>query len=594
MRPHACSALGEERALRRPFAAVPLTFAVVAIVTPFGASRARAEVRVVSAMVKVMPDRPLPSGTESARLEAARGEWEPFQIALSGPVRGVRAEATSLRGPGGATLPPPRLHRVELVAVTTPSSVEGRPGRWPDALVPDVDAYVGERRAAFPFDVAGGETRAIWVDVFVPRGATPGPYRGEIVVHGDGRVAARVPVALLVHRFTLPATSSLPVTFGISFAAIARGHGLPRDASEVSTLGARYGVAALRHRVSLHGGSMESPPFTVGPGGAVELDTRAYDAEVGPLLDGCADRGGPAEGARWTLIDLRVPARVDDETRTAYVRAMVAHLRARGWLDRAFDYTFDEPKPEQLAEVRRRAARLRAATAEVPRLVTHAPTPELAGAVDVWCPVVQVVDPKPGMWAPFMRPPSGERLFWYQSCLSHGCNIVGGAPEFTGWPSLVVDAPAVAHRVLEWLTYRQRIGGELYFNTVEAWGHPGADPWRHLHRHGGNGDGTLFYPGTPATIGGKSHVPVESARLRLVREGLEDYEYLRLYERAVGREAAEALAARVAPRAWQWEHDGERLLAARREMARAIDDAVARGAIAADTKEVARCALATH
>lgn len=555
---------------------------------------ARADVRVVSAMVKVMPDRPPPAGGAVARLEAARGEWEPFQIAVDGPARAVRAEATPLRGPGGATIAAPRLQRVELLTVTTPSSIEGRAGRWPDALVPDVDAYVGERRAAFPFDVAVGEVRSIWVDVFVPRGTPPGAYRGEIVLHSDGRAPARVPIALLVHRFTLPATSSLPVTFGISFAAIARGHGLLRDGAAVAALGARYGVAALRHRVSLHGGSMDPPPFQRRPDGAIALDTRAYDAEVGPLLDGCADRGGPAEGARWTLVDLRVPARIDGETRDAYVRAMVEHLRARGWLDRAFDYTVDEPKPERFPEVRRRAERLRAATAEIPRLVTHVPTAELAGAVDIWCPVVQHVDPKPGLDAPpFARPPSGQRLFWYQSCLSHGCDIVGGAP-FTGWPSLVVDAPPVAHRVLEWLTWRQRIGGELYFNTVEAWARDGVDPWQDLHRHGGNGDGTLFYPGTPARIGGKTHVPVESARLRLIREGLEDYEYLRLYERAAGRAAAEALAARIAPRAWQWEHDGERLLEARREMARAIDAAVARGAIPADAKEVTRCALATH
>ena len=25
----------------------------------------------------------------------------------------------------------------------------------------------------------------------------------------------------------------------------------------------------------------------------------------------------------------------------------------------------------------------------------------------------------------------------------------------------------------------------------------GGDPWRDAYRHGGNGDGTLFYPGTP-------------------------------------------------------------------------------------------------
>ncbi len=44
----------------------------------------------------------------------------------------------------------------------------------------------------------------------------------------------------------------------------------------------------------------------------------------------------------------------------------------------------------------------------------------------------------------------------------------------------------------------------------------------------GNGDGTLFYPGTPAKIGGTSHIPVASIRLKMIREGMEDYEYLKL------------------------------------------------------------------
>jgi hypothetical protein len=544
------------------FVLLPIALGGLSVTT---VAHAESSVRVVSSMVKVMPDRPLPSGAESARLEAARGEWEPFQIALAGPMRGVRAEATVLRRPRGATLPSPRLHRVELVEVKTPSSIEGRAGRWPDALVPDVDAYVGERRNAFPFDVSGGETRAIWVDVFVPRDAVPGAYRGEIVVRSDGRADIRVPVALIVHRFALPATSSLPVTFGISYGAIARGHGLPREGIEA--LGARYGVAALRHRVSLHGGSMEPPSFRRRSDGSIELDTRAYDAEVGPLLDGCADRGGPAERAKATLVDLRVPARLDGEVRDAYVRAMVEHLRARGWLARAFDYTFDEPKPERYGEVRRRAERLRAATTEIPRF-----TPRRAAVQTATCgtaPLLVPVVPQP-------RLRHRRRRALHRLAEPRRRRAGGRAPH-----PRVAHLPR-AHRRRALLQHRRGVG--------QAGDRSLARP----RLHGGNGDGTPFYPGTPPRIGGRTHVPVESIRLSLVREGLEDYEYLRLYERAAGRAAAEALATRIAPKASSWEHDGERLLEARREMARAIDAAVARGEIAIDNKsKVAQCALAT-
>ena len=127
--------------------------------------------------------------------------------------------------------------------------------------------------------------------------------------------------------------------------------------------------------------------------------------------------------------------------------------------------------------------------------------------------------------------------------MSHGCNIVGG-DYFTGWPSYVVDAPAMSHRILEWLTFRYHVGGELYYNTVEAYAN-GLDPWRDQLLFGGNGDGTLFYPGRAATSSaGTSDIPVESVRLALIREGLEDYEYLRALRASV-------VGAGSRPRRWR-------------------------------------------
>ena len=47
--------------------------------------------------------------------------------------------------------------------------------------------------------------------------------------------------------------------------------------------------------------------------------------------------------------------------------------------------------------MRRRAAdAAHGAVPEVPRLVTRALDPTLHGAVDIWCPVVNFVDDKPG------------------------------------------------------------------------------------------------------------------------------------------------------------------------------------------------------
>ena len=71
----------------------------------------------------------------------------------------------------------------------------------------------------------------------------------------------------------------------------------------------------------------------------------------------------------------------------------------------------------------------------------------------------------------------------------------------------------------------------------------------------------LFYPGADAGIDG----PVPSMRLKALRDGLEDYEYLALAGDD-GKELASTLA-----KSWtQWETDSAKLFAAREELAKRI------------------------
>ncbi len=539
----------------------------------FSFSARAQEIGIATALEKIRPTGAAPQLTDRVVIEAARGEWEPFQIVIAGPRHKVTVEASALSAPSAANILAPRLYREALVPVAIPSNVEGEKGEWPDPLVPDVDAYVGQKRNAFPFDVPEGERRAVWGEVFVPRTATPGVYRGKLriasAIAPDHVAAREIDLELTVHRFELPATSSLPVTFGISGNGLKKIH---RDDSPA--LLARYSLSALRHRISLHGGSMEPPP----PHGD-EFDFAEYDRELAPFLDGTADSGGAAEGARFTAVDLRIDPKLPRAARTRYLAQVVRHFRERGWLDRLFAYVADEPKDVDLKKVRQDAEEIHRAAPEIARLVTRERRPELLGAVDIWCPIVNRVDDKPEGSGDADRPvprsayrKGRDRIWWYQACMSHGCDIVGGS-YFTGWPSYVIDAPAIASRIFEWLTYRYDIGGELYYNTVEAYS-AGINPWHGSHLHGGNGDGTLFYPGLPAEIGGSSEIPIESIRLKLIREGLEDYEYFKILERLRGREVAAAIVASIASKTYSWQHDPHRLLAARHEMAAMIDRAL--------------------
>ena len=95
---------------------------------------------------------------------------------MTGPATGVSAQASSLTGPG--TISDVKLYREALIELWRPSAADGGRGAFRDALVPDVDDVVGEKRNAFPFDVPAGESRAIRVEVHVPAGAAAGAYSG--------------------------------------------------------------------------------------------------------------------------------------------------------------------------------------------------------------------------------------------------------------------------------------------------------------------------------------------------------------------------------------------------------------------------------
>ena len=73
---------------------------------------------------------------------------------------------------------------------------------------------------------------------------------------------------------------------------------------------------------------------------------------------------------------------------------------------------------------------------------------------------------------------------------------------------------------------------------------------------GGNGDGSLTYPGRTDEIGGSHFIPVASLRLKQIRDGLEDLEYMYLLEDKLGsRDAVLDTVGEVAQKAYSFQHD---------------------------------------
>ena len=118
-----------------------------------------------------------------------------------------------------------------------------------------------------------------------------------------------------------------------------------------------------------------------------------------------------------------------------------------------------------------------------------------------------------------------EELWWY------GC-VQPDSP----YPNYHIDSAILDKRTVSWMQYDYNIDGNLYF-FVNMYGLDGnplyiqkpIDEWAVPdHSYGGdvNGDGWLVYPGRKYGVDG----PIGTIRLDAIRDGLEEYEYLKILD----------------------------------------------------------------
>lgn len=473
----------------------------------------------------------------SIALSGARNEFVSAQIVLKDPVgiKGVSASVGNLTGPGTIPSSAVRFYRVDLIDLASPSDASGGVGRWPDPLTPRLDDVDGTARSAFPFDAAPGDSRAIWTEILIPTDAKPGDYVGTVAVAWTGG-GANVPVKLHVWNFGLPSTPTLKSYYQLDDQAVCEGHyaGDPGcgDGWGPNRLALidRYYRLALDHRISLGGGTYYAYPRK--QTGAVAWTE--FDRWYGPLFDGTASTrlvGAKATSiAGWHLPELTATAGAD----------FVTHFKAKGWLDRSFYYLADEPGfGSAWSSIVPGAKNVRTYAPGMRTLVTTTPTEAanngVSSSIDLFVVIANfLTDVEAGKVA------DKSNLWIYDSCMSHDCGST--TASVPNWPSAMIDHSGARNAAVGWTAYRFGATGILYWQTAYAYAKP--DAWKDQAAFTGNGDGTYFYPGTPAKVGGTTHTPVASQRLKLVREGIQAYEYLAMVAKA-GDPALAAAQAKV-------------------------------------------------
>ena len=492
---------------------------------------------------KVPRRRALPTATgRGATFSAAKNDREAVQIVVrpSEPLKGLKASASPLTGPRGAVIPAENIKilRVYYHFVDHPTDATGVRDWWPDALPP----------LAKPIDVAAGENQPLWVLVHVPRDAKAGDYQGSLSLEAEG-FSAQVPLRLHVWDFTLPDRNHLETAFGFNAHEVFRYHQAKTDADRRKLLDL-YFQSFAEHRISPYDPT-PLDPFRVkflpdAKPARAEIDFGDFDRAMAAALEKyhftnfslpIQGMGGGTFHARWE------PSIANFGEKTPEYQAMFAsqvqqiesHLRDKGWLKMAYVYWFDEPDPKDYDFVRQGMQRLHRYAPGIQRMLTEEPVEALAGAVDIWCPVSFNYRHE----AAEKRRAQGERFWWYVCCGPK-------APYCT----LFIDHPATELRVWHWQTWQRKIVGTLIWATnywtseaayPDAPQNPYEDPMSYVSGYGtpkgtksfwGNGDGRFLYPPLAAAVPGKSgpaavlEGPVSSLRWEMLREGVEDYEFL--------------------------------------------------------------------
>jgi hypothetical protein len=512
---------------------------------------------VVDSLTRVRPKDP-PRADAQARVKAARNEAEAFQIVVRASDKGVNRgtlEASDLKGDGGRVIERRHvaLFREQYLVVRTPSprSTEG-PGIYPDALIP-LQAEAGtkppEKAPRFigtPFQIPPGFNQPFWIEIRVPKDAAPGDYAGTVTVSVNDEAPLVVPVTLTVWDFTLPDTPSLRSNFGGLGRRLLTGHpGYKPDTPPYRALERKYAEAMAAHRLC-----PPVPPYLrpkEGPDGTV--DPKESNAGLKEWI----------ESFHVTGYEIKLsgddPAGKDRERNIKMIRSTWAYLKENGWEKLAYVRPLDEPNDAKgYEEVRRRAKMIHEAQPGLKVLCTEQPGPQdaswatLAGSVDIWVPLWTLFDEK----TVAERQKAGEEVWSYTAL----CQGKPGADT----PYWEIDFPLLNYRIPAWTSRRYGLTGLLYW-TVIYWavGDVWANPLTYNRQY--NGEGSLFYPGGDAGVEG----PVASMRLKALRDGLEDYEYLLL-----AGDAGLEKAAWMAPTWASWETHPWKLASAREELAQII------------------------
>ena len=497
---------------------------------------------------------PVSSGS-GVKVYAARNEFEPFQLVVKPAATGSVTVTMGDFGSGIQT----ELYQVKYVNVISATDALGKTGPYPDPLWPL------ENGASVT--LTAGENTAFWVSVSVPPSAGAGDYTANLTIGGSA-----VPVTLHVFNFQVPAELHVESKMNYSDSKILSKYG-------VTGTGANYWLYVdkikqffIDHRLTprnpLWSGGLTTDyaaPYVSYDCNGTLTDTDGiwgFDQPAQRYLNGAGlmsgtfsqpfndgtgfpsfqvatfhDNDSSADQRPPTFCGLtrssadwytgNNPSSPYNQKWWQYITTIRNYLQGRGYLDRAYYYFANEPQDQADYDAVAWYTRwLKNAAPDLKLMVSENPRQEIYNntnykadkQVDIWVPVLNEYDPA----VSHDREKNHGEVSWIYF-------LYGTRPPY--FNPITLDHPGIEGKFTGWFLWKYRVKGIAYYQ-LNDWS---LNPWTADPKAGTaqNGDTFMLYPPSPSGDGGiaygaNNHRMVPSIRFDLMRDGLEDYEYLYL------------------------------------------------------------------
>ena len=218
----------------------------------------------------------------------------------------------------------------------------------------------------------------------------------------------------------------------------------------------------------------------------------------------------------------------------AFLPAFVENIKEHGWEDQYIQHIADEPIDENVESYIEISKFLKTLVPGL-KVIEACHTHQLENMIDIWVPQMNFL--KSGMDFYTERQTKGDEA-WYYTCL---------APKGE-WANRFVELPLIKTRLLHWVNFKYNIPGYLHWG-FNFWGSNSGiitaenpyDDVSGMIVSSGNilpgGDCWITYPGY------KTIYP--SIRLEAMRDGIVDYELLKMYKEKFPAETSELVGTTV-------------------------------------------------